>query len=271
MASAGPPPLSADGLWFWDGAGWRSLVSADGLKSWDGKGWVPLPPSLAGQALQPPSGPPPGVAAVTPPPPAAAAAPDAEPRTSWLPADAPWPAASLNRPPDRPLTTDVALAAPAPGAVPWANVYSDVIASSTSSHAYAGFWIRFIAYFIDTLILGIPIIGIYFVLLSMGAVSPDNRQPQAYSTSLNYIYFAISFCYFVFFWAQGSTLGMRIFGIRVADQTTFETIGVGKAILRYIGWIVASFCCAIGLIWAAFDSRKQGWHDKIGGTVVIYH
>jgi uncharacterized RDD family membrane protein YckC len=30
------------------------------------------------------------------------------------------------------------------------------------------------------------------------------------------------------------------------------------------------FCCAIGFIWAAFDGRKQGWHDKISGTLVIY-
>jgi uncharacterized RDD family membrane protein YckC len=155
--------------------------------------------------------------------------------------------------------------------VPWANVYSDVIASSTSSHAYAGFWIRFIAYFIDSLIFGIPMLGIYFVLLRSGAVSPGNSQPQAYSTTLNFIYLAISFCYFVFFWSQGSTPGQRLFGIRVADQATFQSIGVGKAVLRYVGWFVASFCCAIGLIWAAFDSRKQGWHDKIGGTVVIYH
>jgi len=155
--------------------------------------------------------------------------------------------------------------------VPWANVYSDVIASSTSSHAYAGFWIRFIAYFIDTLILGIPMLGIYFVLLSAGAVSPDNSQPQAYRGTLNFIYLVISFCYFVFFWNQGSTPGMRLFGIRVADQATFQSIGAGQAVLRYLGWFVASFCCAIGLIWAAFDARKQGWHDKIGGTVVIYH
>jgi uncharacterized RDD family membrane protein YckC len=272
MASAGPPPLSADGLWFWDGTGWRSLVSADGQKAWDGKSWVPLPPSLAGQALQPPGGPPPGVGAVPPPPPppAAAAAPDAEPRPSWLPADAPWPPASLSRPLDQPLTRDVTMAAPAPGAVPWANVYSDVIASSTSRHAYAGFWIRFIAYFIDSLIIGIPIAAINFGLLGGGAAAQSAGQIQAYGSVVNLIAFSITFGYFVYFWSQGSTLGMRIFGIRVADATTFQTIGVGKAILRYVGWIVASFCCAIGLIWAAFDSRKQGWHDKIGGTVVIY-
>jgi len=27
--------------------------------------------------------------------------------------------------------------------------------------------------------------------------------------------------------------------------------------------------CFIGVIWVAFDSRKQGWMDKIAGTVVL--
>jgi len=25
----------------------------------------------------------------------------------------------------------------------------------------------------------------------------------------------------------------------------------------------------LGLVWVAFDRRKQGWHDKLAGTVVI--
>ena len=35
-----------------------------------------------------------------------------------------------------------------------------------------------------------------------------------------------------------------------------------------VGYVVSSMVCYIGLIWAAFDPRKQGWHDKIAGTVV---
>jgi hypothetical protein len=32
---------------------------------------------------------------------------------------------------------------------------------------------------------------------------------------------------------------------------------------------VAFACIYIGVIWVAFDPRKRGWHDKIGGTVVV--
>jgi uncharacterized RDD family membrane protein YckC len=205
------------------------------------------------------------------PPPPGPPAPEVEPRPFWLPADAPWPPATFTATPDVPLTVDAPMAAAAPGAVPWANVYSDVIAGSTGHHHYAGFWIRFIAYFIDSLIVGIPIVAIALVIYAgAGGGDAGNARLIASNKAINLLSFVLTFSYFVVFWTLGSTPGMRIFRIRVADQSTFANIGFGKAVLRYIGFIVSSFCCAIGLIWAAFDGHKQGWHDKIGGTVVIY-
>jgi uncharacterized RDD family membrane protein YckC len=44
---------------------------------------------------------------------------------------------------------------------------------------------------------------------------------------------------------------------------------LGRAALRYVGYVISTLVCYIGLIWAAFDSRKQGWHDKIASTVVV--
>jgi uncharacterized RDD family membrane protein YckC len=111
---------------------------------------------------------------------------------------------------------------------------------------------------------------LYLLGGSAAIASQDQAQLQAVAQGDELLNFAASFLYFVVFWTQGSTPGMRLLNIRVADQTTFQTIGLGKAVLRYIGFIVSSFCCLIGFIWAAFDSHKQGWHDKIGGTVVVY-
>ncbi|MFW2124742.1 RDD family protein, partial [Acinetobacter ursingii] len=44
---------------------------------------------------------------------------------------------------------------------------------------------------------------------------------------------------------------------------------VGQGIIRYIGYIPATLVLFIGLIWVAFDSKKQGWHDKMAKTVVV--
>jgi uncharacterized RDD family membrane protein YckC len=46
-------------------------------------------------------------------------------------------------------------------------------------------------------------------------------------------------------------------------------VDVVRALLRYVGLIISIVVLLLGVIWIAFDSRKQGWHDKIAGTVVV--
>jgi uncharacterized RDD family membrane protein YckC len=41
------------------------------------------------------------------------------------------------------------------------------------------------------------------------------------------------------------------------------------SLLRYVGLIISFAVIFIGVIWVAFDGRKQGWHDKIAGTLVV--
>jgi uncharacterized RDD family membrane protein YckC len=144
---------------------------------------------------------------------------------------------------------------------------------------YGGFWIRFVAVFIDGIIVSIPtfilglIVGVIYGVAS--GVSGNNNNPTANSAFtgvqalIDLFAFVISVGYFVYFWGRGSTLAMRLFHLRVADATTGLPIGYGRAALRYVGYILSVIVCYIGLIWAAFDSRKQGWHDKIASTVVL--
>jgi uncharacterized RDD family membrane protein YckC len=41
------------------------------------------------------------------------------------------------------------------------------------------------------------------------------------------------------------------------------------AFLRWVGYIISAAGICLGFIWIIFDRKKQGWHDKIAGTVVI--
>ena len=68
---------------------------------------------------------------------------------------------------------------------------------------------------------------------------------------------------------MGQTIGMMPFGLRIVRNADGGKITWGNAVLRFIGMIVAFVCLFIGVIWVAFDARKRGWHDMIGGTVVI--
>lgn len=141
---------------------------------------------------------------------------------------------------------------------------------------YGGFWIRFVAYFIDGIIVAIPTFVIAFVLgvvVGLSSAASGNQNSTAASNIAGglgeLVGLVITIGYFVYFWGVGSTLGMRLFKLRVADANTGQPIGFGRAGLRYIGLVISTIVCYIGLIWAAFDARKQGWHDKIAGTVVL--
>ena len=127
---------------------------------------------------------------------------------------------------------------------------------------YGGFWIRLVAYIIDALIIAVPA-GI------IGGVIGATRS-SALSGLWNLIVTVAAIAYFIYLWgSRGQTIGMMPFNLRVVDANTGQSpIGYGKAAIRYIGLIISSIVCYIGLIWAAFDARKQGWHDKIAGTVV---
>jgi uncharacterized RDD family membrane protein YckC len=62
---------------------------------------------------------------------------------------------------------------------------------------------------------------------------------------------------------------MRLFHLRVADAQTGAPIGIGRAVVRWLMSLVNTWACYIGWIWVAFDSRKQGWHDKVANSVVL--
>jgi uncharacterized RDD family membrane protein YckC len=130
---------------------------------------------------------------------------------------------------------------------------------------------------VDGLIIALPVILIFFAFFAANfnaalANQDTGQTSTALSSPANGLSLIIGFVYFSYFWGVGSTPGMRIFGLQVVDAANPQAVGIGfgRGALRYLGYIVSSFCCYIGLIWAAFDSRKQGWHDKIAGTVVVY-
>ena len=117
--------------------------------------------------------------------------------------------------------------------------------------AYGGFWIRLLAFIIDWVILAI----IGGVLGRAGAFGVST---------------IIGIVYYIGFWgARGQTIGMMPFNLRVVRNDNGMPITWSNAILRYIGLIISVLVIFIGVIWVAFDARKRGWHDMIGGTVVV--
>jgi uncharacterized RDD family membrane protein YckC len=143
----------------------------------------------------------------------------------------------------------------------------------TGAHAleYAGFWRRFAAFIIDAVLLSI-IIRILFPFHGLGFDfwHLDNRwyfiPLIAISDLLSSL---VTVAYSVVFWAwRGQTPGKIVMNIKVL-RGDGSNITIGYALLRYLGYIVCGLMLGTGFLWIAFDSRKQGIHDKIADTVVV--
>ena len=151
-----------------------------------------------------------------------------------------------------------------------------------TTYRFAGFWRRFVAYMIDGFI-----IGIVFIILAIvaglayffGAMSSDSRgwmaqltnseSIAALTTWLWLLSIFMNIAYFTYFHGStGRTPGKMLLGLQVVS-TEGTPISFGIAFLRSVGYLVSSIVFCLGYIWIGFDKKKQGWHDKIAGTVVI--
>ena len=75
--------------------------------------------------------------------------------------------------------------------------------------------------------------------------------------------------YTVGFWTwRGQTLGKIALRVRVVGVDG-RPIGVGRAIVRYIGYLVSALVFLGGYLMIGLTRRKQGLHDKIAGTYVV--
>ena len=124
----------------------------------------------------------------------------------------------------------------------------------------AGWWTRAVAILIDAIGIGIIASAVSSIL------GRDTASTQYQGLSILF-----QAAYFTYFWSaagKGQTLGNRALKIRVV-KTDGSYLDYPGAFLRYIGFVVSCVVFFLGVIWAAIDAQKQGWHDKIAGTYVV--
>ena len=138
--------------------------------------------------------------------------------------------------------------------------------------ATAGFGIRTLAYLVDALLLSFVGGAFPYLVINTATSAPSGNPGQQVTTSGGGS-LLVSLIYFVLFWSSfggGRTLGMRLFGLKVVREEDLGQMGVLSAFVRWIGLWLSFALCFIGVIWVAFDSRHQGWHDKIARTLVLH-
>ena len=132
---------------------------------------------------------------------------------------------------------------------------------------YVGFWKRVVASFVDTLMLMLITVPLLLFVYGTGYWSSGEMFVGLFDVFVNLLLPAILV---ILLWCRfGATPGKMMFGARIVDATTGDAPSTGQLIGRYFGYYVSILPLFLGLIWVAFDARKQGWHDKMAGTVVV--
>lgn len=145
-------------------------------------------------------------------------------------------------------------------------------AAEMAARPKAGFWIRFVAYFFDGAIVGFVqfLLGLAFGLVTGLFAHSAGETQTALSVLSGLLGITISLVYGVFFIGYcGQTPGKMVVRVKVM-RTDGQELGYGRAFLReVIGKFLSGILLCIGYLMVAFDSQKQGLHDKIADTYVI--
>lgn len=141
--------------------------------------------------------------------------------------------------------------------------------------AKGGFWIRFVAFAIDNIIIFFATAFLAFVAgLATGLGGLTRNAPAEEIEQLATIFgffigiFFGPFYFTLFTGWDGQTPGKRLLGLRVV-RITGDPVGYGRALLRYIGYFLSFLLVGFGFVMIAFDRNKRGLHDLIAGTCVI--
>lgn len=162
----------------------------------------------------------------------------------------------------------------------------DMSTTNESKTIYGGFWIRFVAFIIDSIIIDfleiiiiLPILGAFGVSIGglEGLRNMENWTDVALvsliagvSGTLIITSLVVQWLYYALMHSSNwqATLGKRAVGLKVVDGNDVR-INFTTASLRYLGKIVSGLILCIGFIMAAFSVKKQALHDMIASTYVI--
>lgn len=137
---------------------------------------------------------------------------------------------------------------------------------------YAGFWRRFAAYLIDSMVIVFALTNFASLLSRQLVVSITNAQ-----TLNTYLATAIVVMSLLLTWAYYSgmessplqaTIGKLVVGIYVTDLQG-QRISFGRATGRFFGKIISGAILLIGYLMAGFTEKKQALHDMMARCLVL--
>ena len=143
--------------------------------------------------------------------------------------------------------------------------------------AYAGFWLRVVAYIIDAIILAFASAVVFFPLFGANLHSFSRDNPWEFYTTFSRPIVALKLLGIMLSWiyyatcessAWQATLGKKALGLKVTDLYG-NRITFARASGRFFGKILSGLILGIGFLMAGFTARKQALHDILAGCLVL--
>lgn len=132
---------------------------------------------------------------------------------------------------------------------------------------YAGFWLRVWACLIDLALIVLATAPILWLLHARDRHAADAFIIGPAEILVSWLLPATAV---LSFWAaRHATPGKMAISAIIVDEKTGAPPSLGQLVGRFLGYFVAVMPLGLGLIWVAFDRKKQGWHDKLAGTLVV--
>ena len=139
----------------------------------------------------------------------------------------------------------------------------------SDEYEYAGFWARTGAAIIDSLLLLLLTTPVLVSIYGWSYFTDESHGVIAGPADFLISWVLPAFAVIVFWILKQATPGKMAISSKIVDATTGNPATAAQLIGRYFAYLVSTIPLFLGIIWVAFDKRKQGWHDKLAGTVVI--
>lgn len=137
-----------------------------------------------------------------------------------------------------------------------------------------GFWRRFVAYFIDSLIVGIAFVPLGILLVPFASSQSASGMGVYWGGQLilKGLQLAVTFCYFGYFLSKkGASPGKMVMGLKVVNNDNGTNLSFMMAGLRCtVGYMISAITIFIGFIMAGVRQDKKALHDMIFNSHVWY-
>jgi uncharacterized RDD family membrane protein YckC len=144
------------------------------------------------------------------------------------------------------------------------------VADDAHSLQYVGFWRRVLASLIDTVLLAavtIPVLLLWYGTSLFALRLSESGLAGPFDFLMQYV---VPMLAVIGFWHyKQATPGKMAVDARIVDARTGGRPSLGQCVGRYFAYVLSALPLGLGFIWIAFDRRKQGWHDKLAGTLVV--